>query len=349
MHRQERSETTTRPPEDDPIAGLLRLVGRRENVAPERTARVRTVIHAAWLEDVHRRRQRRRTYLRVGTLAVAALVLLALGITFRDRLAPPTRPAPGKTPAATGIASTGLPSLTVGDSVFAGARLDTRAEGRLALRLAQGPEGGPSVRLDAGTVVYFDSPSSLTLERGTVYIDTGDIDTGDAGTDPSALGRAAVVEVRTGFGVATDIGTQFEVRVTEGALRLRVREGEVRFDDERGATHTAAAGVELTVGAEGEVRRSQVALYGTPWAWIHAVAPRFDLDGRSLSEILDWTARETGWQVRFRDESAVRARLGEVLQGTVPVLRADQAVFQVLPTYGLEARLDDGILWIELF
>lgn len=330
MHRTARSEDVVRSAEGDQIGKLLRLVGPREVIPREREARVKTAIHAVWLEDVHLRRRRRRAIWKTGALAVAALVLLGLGLAYRDRLVSVSGPR-ADVAAATVRSVSGLPAFTVGQVLPAATRIETGATGRLALVL----ESGPSVRLDADTVVELSSASELDLVSGAVYVDTG-----------GSKGDAAAIAIRTAFGTATDVGTRFEVRVEARSVRLRVREGEVRFDRE-GTTHSAAAGVELTVDAAGEVSRGRVALHGAPWTWILDAAPRFELEGRSLAEILEWTSRETGWQVRFRDAGAVEPKLGEVLRGTVPELRADEAVFEVLATYGLDARLDGGTLWIE--
>lgn len=311
-------------PADDPIGRLVRLVGPREGVPAEREQRVRTAVHAAWRGEV-RRRSRRRMVWAIGSLAAAAALVLALGPGLRDRLT--TRPAPLAETVATVETAAGVPGLTAGDGVSRDATLETGDGGSVALRLA----GGAAVRLDARTRLALRSASALALESGALYVDSG----GDGGA----------LEIRTAFGVARDVGTRFEVRVGEASVRLRVREGEVVLEH-GGTTHTADAGVELEAGAEGVTRRV-TAPYGPHWDWVLSAAPPFELDGRTLAEILDWTARETGREVR--PDPAVRTKLREVFVGSLASPRPDAVLDGVLATFGLRARADGGTLWVEPF
>jgi hypothetical protein len=208
------------------------------------------------------------------------------------------------------------------------------AEGQAALRLG----GGSSLRLDAGSLLRLLGPSTVELARGAVYVDSG--------PTPSPGGAVAV---RTRFGVATDVGTQFEVRLLGGepsALRLRVREGEVRLV--RGETsHGAAAGVELTLAADGSVARRTVATHGEAWQWALRAAPPFAIEGRSLAEFLAWTARETGWRIEYSDP-ALAARAGSiVLHGSLGRLTPEEAPGVVLPGAGLSHRVEDGVLVVS--
>lgn len=331
MSLEERAPEEPGPVESDRIGQLLRLVGPRERAPAEREARVRTVAREVWLDTVRLRERRRQRSWRAGTLALAAALLLALGVGYWNRLETAGGLTPADVPAATVQVSSGMPGFATGQVLPGGTHLDTGSRGRMVLALA----GGASVRLDTETLVSLRSPSTLSLDRGAVYVETG------AG--------AAAVEVHTAFGIARDAGTRFEVRVGEGSVRVRVREGEVRFD-RGGETHAAGAGFELEVDAAGEVRRGPVDLYGESWEWVLEASPAFRLEGATLEEILDWTSRETGWKIRYRAgaREAVRPLLREVLHGAGPAgARADEMVFQVLMTYGLEARLEDGTLWVE--
>ena len=61
------------------------------------------------------------------------------------------------------------------------------------------------------------SPSEIELSAGAVYIDTGS--------------ESARFAVRTPLATARDLGTQFEVRLLDDTLRLRVRSGIVELKD----------------------------------------------------------------------------------------------------------------------
>ena len=45
---------------------------------------------------------------------------------------------------------------------------------------------------------------------------------------------------------------------------------------------------------------------GSAWDWADALAPRFELDGRTAREFLDWVALQTGHRLEFASD---RARL----------------------------------------
>jgi ferric-dicitrate binding protein FerR (iron transport regulator) len=208
--------------------------------------------------------------------------------------------------------------------------LETSSQERAAVRL----DSGHALRLDAGTRLRLDTDSVLTLERGAVYIDSQ--------LSPSG----AAVEVRTHLGVATDVGTRFEVRLAESQLRVRVREGLVNVERD-GRTHAASAGIELTLDAAGSVERRSTPVYGPSWQWSVEIAPVFDIEGRSLRELLDWVSRETGWRLRFTNPAVASGVATVSLSGSVAGLTPTEALATVLPTSGLSHRVVDGVLIIE--
>ena len=77
-----------------------------------------------------------------------------------------------------------------------------------------------------------------------------------------------------------------------------------------------------------------------------ACAP-VDLDGRSLREFLDWIAGENGWQLRFAD-AAVESQAQTTMHGSIEGLTPEEAFAAVLPTAGVEHRLENGVLLIRL-
>jgi ferric-dicitrate binding protein FerR (iron transport regulator) len=193
-------------------------------------------------------------------------------------------------------------------------------EDPLALRL----EGGASLRLDVDSNVRLVSTSVIELRRGAVYLDS-------EGT--------GTVAVHTPFGTVMEVGTQFEVRLLESAVRVRVREGAVRV-----ASHRAEAGTELILQADGSVTRSRIAPYGPPWSWVVKAAPPIRIEGLTLAEVLKRVNRETGWTVRYEDPGLATSAGEIVVHGNVEPLAPDQALEVVLPGAGLEQRVGDGVL-----
>jgi len=190
------------------------------------------------------------------------------------------------------------------------------------------------VRLDSETRVRLLSGPVLQLDRGAVYIDS----------DPGRPRRAAV-EINTPMGLVRDVGTQFEVRLENTELRVSVREGLATLV-RAGQTFTAPAGSRLLVRAGGQVETSAAPSQGPDWDWVLAIAPPFDLEGRTLAQYLDWITRETGWRVDFADPAIARNASTIVLHGSIAGLRPDETPMAVLPTCGLSHRLTDGTLTI---
>src|SRR5262249_34172922 len=101
--------------------------------------------------------------------------------------------------------------LSPDDRLRTGEWVETGAAARAALRLSD----GTSARLDTGSRARPLSATVIELAYGALYLDTG--------RDAKGL------EVRTPLGTVHDIGTQFEVRLRDASLRVRVRTGIVEL------------------------------------------------------------------------------------------------------------------------
>jgi ferric-dicitrate binding protein FerR (iron transport regulator) len=310
---------------DDALVQLLRAAGRRDPVPAERTARVKAHVRAHWQGTVRRQKWQRRG---LAGLGLAAAVALAFATWQRSRLEAPivavlersegavwfTQRAPGERPSAL-RAQTGI---------------ETGDAGRAALRL----KGGASLRIDVLSRARLVSETEIHLERGAVYLDTG------GRTD------AASLVVRTALGVARDVGTQFEVRVSGPGVRLRVREGLVHLESD-GPAHTARPGDELRLAPGGSVVRAAVPLQGAEWEWTQAIAPAFVLEGHSLRGFLDWYSRETQLAVdATRVPEGVRFD-AILVHGSLDGLTPSEALAAVLPTCGLTHRQEGATLVLE--
>jgi len=338
--------------DDHEVGALLDTAGSRPEIPREDLDAITTAARAAWrrqVEEVARRRAlRTRTTVRAAA-GVAALLVAALGALWWWSGSRSGGPGPviAHVEAVSGSvrfdpAGGGATEVAEGLPLGPGAEIETaatgEAPGRLSLRLA----GGATVRMDAGTRLRIASANALELRRGAVYLDTGTVDAS------SALG-AGRIEVRSPVGTASDVGTRFAVRLLEpraSALRVRVRDGAVLVA-RRGVSYRADAGDELVLHGDGTVERRSAPAWGDDWSWVLAAAPRFDLEGRALTELLDWVARETGWSVRFEDERLATSAEEITLHGSLGDLRPDQAPFAVLPGAGLEGELDGGTLIIR--
>lgn len=334
--------------EEEEVRRLLESAGPRSEIPPDDLAQIKRAFRAEWQQYVHQRQARRfSTWNERRVLALAAMLLMAaVGIVWwlRRPDVPGVLPRVARVESVTGVVTARNPftedgtrpvQLTAGMEVFRETEIQTAgagpgAPGHAALRLA----GGVSLRLDAGSQVRLVDGSTVDLDRGAVYLDSG--------------GQPGLVLVRTRLGLVQDIGTQFEVRLLEAgsALRVRVREGEVRIE-KGGAAYPAVAGVELTLRADGTVMRQQVAGHGSPWSWVLAAAPPLEIEGKTLQEVLDRVARETGWTIRYADEDLAASAGSIVVHGTIGHLTPDQALDVVLPGAGLRYEVVEGVLVIS--
>lgn len=334
-----------RPQDDESVGSLLRLVNPRPTLSTEQTARLKSAVRPHWQRQVGAGRIRRRMVWGGGLLAAAAALLLVVGLQPRNVGSPARDDRPevfnstfAHLEKATGPVTlrsgerSGVP-LTVGDVVPTGGVVET-AKGRAALRLASGLslrlDRTSSVRLVSGTV----SGTVVELTRGRLYIDS----------EGAPMGES-VIEVRTPFGRVQDIGTQFEVRLGDASLRLRVREGRVRLIQEE-ETREAGAGEELRIAADGVSQRPMV-VYGAPWAWVQEVASAPSFEGQTLDVFLAWVVRESGWRLLYAEESLAASAPTTVLHGPVEGMPPQRALEVALQATDLSHRLEDGVLIIE--
>ncbi len=319
------------------VERLLTAAGPGPEIPEGGADRIKAAIRTPWHNEVAvAARQRRRLW--AGGLAAAAAVIIAVvGLSGLRRASLPV----GSDVITLVVADGGLEVTPPGSSVSFlgpddrgaiipdGSLVRTRAGHRAALLLT----GGQSLRLDDDTVVRLDSELSISLDSGAVYISS---------TDGSGPG----VEVRTALGTATEIGTQFEVRLEHGTLDVRVREGLVSLT--RGAEdYQINHGISFSVDAEGTVTTASITAWDPAWAWTQGIAPAFAIEGRSALAYLDWVSAETGLSVRFADAEVERIAATTLLHGTIEGLAPAETPAAVLPTCGLTAVEDTGALVVR--
>ncbi len=318
--------------DEDHTVRLLRLAGARPSVPDARAARVRAAVHHQW-ELGHRRRTiRRRLLTATAVLATAAAVVAIVGRATRIDQAP--TPADqvavveridGNPRRSSDMANSGATrGLSPRDVVRAGEWIDTDANGRVALRFSD----GTSMRLDRGSRARMLSASVIELSSGAVYLDTDR--------------TSGQFEVRTAVATARDVGTQFEVRLIDTALRLRVRTGVVELRDGPRSV-SGRGGTEITFSAAAAVSRP-IAPHGPEWDWTASMAPPLEIEGLALSVFLERTAREHGWELRYADAALAKEASGIILHGSVNGLPPREALAIAITTSGLNHQLENGEL-----
>jgi len=305
---------------DELVARLMSLAGPRADIPSGTEARVRDKVESEWLRATAGRRHRRRA---VPLALAASVVLVAVAIGFRSQeITPPA--AVGSFARVVGEAG----GYAAGDTVYRGDIVDSADGLSFVLR------DTTSIRLDGNSSLRVDDGDEFTLLSGRVYVDTGD-----------AIYRDRPITIRTGLGSVTDVGTQFAVALQAAELQVAVREGRVDIataDDTVGAD----AGTRVVVAAGTLPVAETISPADADWDWAEALAPAFDLDGRSLLDFLKWVARETGMDLEFADEADRRAAMAEIMSGSIDDLTPMEALVSVMPTTSFDYVIDGDAISI---
>ncbi|HZF16171.1 MAG TPA: FecR family protein [Steroidobacteraceae bacterium] len=313
----------------DPLAEIVRAGGRRPTPPPDDYDQVLAAATASWQKAVSARRRRQW----IGALAASA-VLCAVGLAvFHFR---PIAMETARTAATTlvrGQLAVQAPGtfdwhpLQAGAAIDNGARLRANGPGGASLSLG----AGGLLRLRESTEVAVSAGAHLQLFDGSAYVDSGS----------RPPGQPIVVE--TGLGTVRDIGTVFEVRASAGALRVRVREGQVVVDAPgRDESFESQAGQELQIGSDGTTRRSDIATAGPEWAWAEALADAPVVDGKSLLGFLEWVSHESGRALEFQYAGDRQQAAAVRLHGSVPNLRPLDALDLMLAATDFDYTLSDA-------
>jgi len=167
--------------ENDSIATLIRLAGRRPGVDAERTARVRAAVADEWRAAVHRRR-----WTQLGVAAAIAVTIIGSVMLIRPRTQPM---AP----------------------VVAARQLTTPRDATTSVDW-----NGATLRLDRDTHLRFDSTHAATLLRGAIYY--ANDHAGETVTIHTPFGDVRDVGTRFELRLIAD---SLRVRVRDGAVIVR--------------------------------------------------------------------------------------------------------------------------------
>lgn len=332
-----------RPGDMDTVATLIRAAGRRAEPPLESYERVLGAATAVWRAKVRRRSQWRVS----AAIAAALLLVISSALLIHDRPPPPAGLL-GSTDRIIGTVemqanATGAWSTLRDEKhdVPIGSRIRTLAGSRAGLIL----QNGISVRLADATDIVLESGSRLRLLAGRMYLDTGESDDVDAAGGSPGGGQR--IEVITPVGVASDLGTQFEVLYRDNTYRLRVREGHVRLRRTSGEIDSAP-GEQLIIDAGGTIERARIPPQDAEWQWVQFVAPAPSIDAQPVTVLLAWVSRETGRPVRFDTPEIERRAARTILHGNIRHLAPLEALSTMLATTDLEhVLLEDGAILIR--
>jgi ferric-dicitrate binding protein FerR (iron transport regulator) len=321
------------PESDRSIERLIKLAGERDMPSPEAMERARNEARQSFQHMLEQRpaAPSRRRVLAVRWFAVAATLAAVVSYFSLQR--------PGQTPPArvanfatlqgelTLLESSREIPAQVGSPVHAGNTLTTR-DGRVALTLGD----ALSLRVDRHTRLRFDGRERITLMDGSLYVDSGGVNTVPA------------LRIDTPAGAVQHVGTQFQVTVAGDTTRVRVREGRVFLTRETGVATDIASGDELSIQGRDLQWRRGLASFGPEWEWSASIATPLDIENRPLSEFLAWITREHGWQLRHAD-ATLQQRTYEIrLHGSLKQLDAAAMLERVSMVTGVPLSAHDGVL-----
>jgi ferric-dicitrate binding protein FerR (iron transport regulator) len=311
---------------NDALAALVRAAGPRPMPRPEEMARARDRVHTEWRASVASQRRGRWRW-----LAAAAGVVLAVGIGFSLWMRPDltlevavARRVSGDVQLSRGGGAR-LETLRAGAALSVGAEVSTSAAGRALLSLSDGVE----VRIDRQSRVLVDSPRSLRLLAGALYVDTR-----------SSSEGARALEILTNAGVIRHVGTRFEVRVADGDMRVRVRDGTALFTGTDHAVLLIASGQQLVV-ADGEASLATgPGAADAAWEWTAAISPMFDIEGRSLYDSVEWLGHEAGLRIVYANDAVLERAKAVRVHGNIEGLATREALVTVLTGSGFQFDLE---------
>ena len=315
----DRSKFLAENADEDATARLLHLAGPRVTAPADRAERVRSTVHSAWQTRTRHRANRRRGLLAIAWLGATASVAIIGSGALVERTTLPLGD-----PVAVVEQIDGSLQIRPEHTVRIGEWVETGRDSRLALRFGD----AVSVRLDIRSRVRALSPNAIELTAGAVYVDT-ELEHGG-------------FEVRTPLATARDLGTQFEVRLIDASLRLRVRTGVVRLSD-RTRSISGNPGTEIMLSAS-EASSRQIAVHGPEWEWTARLSPPLATQGMSLATFLARMAREQGWTVEYSDAEMSRRAARTILHGSLGGVAPLEAVEVAIVTSGLRHRFDNGSL-----
>ena len=217
-----------------------------------------------------------------------------------------------------------------GSRLISGSSITTMASGSATVLL---PTIG-NLRLDSNSQVTFNDANRLLLQSGRIYFES------------SKKAKHSQIEITTQHGTIKNTGTQFEVQSQSNALSIRVREGSINFNSNYGS-QTLQSGYQLTTLPSGSSQTNTIDANDSSWKWIHALAPQFELEGKSLHQYLLWVSREYALKIEFARDTEQKSR-NILLHGDIESLDLEQALKVVFSATRLKYELNGKTLIVNV-
>lgn len=322
---------------DDPLLRLLQRSGRRELPPDDVTRQVYEHAWGVWQAAVRRRR-----WWNSGWKIAASLVLaVVVSLWWRaNSVAPEFALLEAGTDVQVFGARRTLPWEATDSRLRVGGAIVT---GSVGARIRRGD--GLGMLLGSDTRLRVASMTSIVLEYGRIYVDTG----------PDSAAVQPLV-VSTVYGSVGHVGTQFQVDLSHGEFALAVREGRVVMTTpgsaKQGTAKTARqltleSGQALQIDRAGRAHRLQLGPFDAGWLWADALARPISIDGRSLDAVLAEVAARSGLSLSYASDAAASQAHRVVLHGPDLLLSPRIALDAALAGTRLAFVIQDRALVIQ--
>ncbi|MEQ9450227.1 MAG: FecR family protein [Pseudomonadales bacterium] len=312
MHNDQIDESTE---SERRIQAIIKSAGARPKPDPFRKNADKARLRQVWTEEVRNNRRLKLWKMSVPVgLAAAVLLAVSLGL-----------------PQLGGMdESLGEILLTQGEVTHTSVEVDNQSNFlRTGDLLASKSNSSATIRLKDETIVQLAPHTQITLrDASDVWLHKGKIFVDSPGIESH-------VTIRSSWGEIRDVGTQFEVSLSEDSLELAMREGiaEIRLE---GNVHTPIVArssereADLVLVESGnKITRTSLKRTAQRWDWTRSGAPDYPGGEYDLASIVKWAARQTGRDISYGSSLAV-------LQ-----LKNERVVWPPVQVQGLEAQLTE--------
>ncbi|MBL4681480.1 MAG: FecR domain-containing protein [Pseudomonadales bacterium] len=310
------------------IAELLQKVGARADPPTELTSEIKANVKLAWQDEVAMqalktnslKRSSLKRKIGMTLFAIAASLFIAVGMNMSDS------PLNQAETIATVTKSVNQVEYkiesgewqNIGQTLIAASyKIRTGSNSYTSLRL----QNGMDVRVGEDTEIEIVNLDTIFLSTGTLYVDS----------NSTVSGSETDISIRTPFGQAVDIGTQFLVQVTPQQWRVQVRDGKVEMKDDN-EVFLLESGYRLEISESDTVTKSPIESHDDSWQWIKNVSAPFQLEGATLDHYLEWISKESGKKIKYRSESAHEAASKTILHGSATNLASMDTLSNIIST-----------------
>ncbi len=327
------SQSKDATPSNDNVGRLIRYAGAREEVGAERAAKAHARVLEHWQQETAGRTTAKRRRQVTWYAAAAGFAIVAIAATWLLSSVIQPSVVPFATVVTTsGKAYLGDVPLSAGDRIDVSIAVRTFAGGHVVFTM----ENGHEVRLDENTTMTARAVDRFALERGAVFV-------------RSQAGSSASVFIETPFGTATDLGTQFIVRLARRSIIVGVREGLVQLEKSKTDRVNVEDGNLYVLSDDGLSQFRQITADDDIWDWVDATPTPFELEGATLASYLAWYANEIGASIEWMDDESERRAAGIVLSGSLDGATLKEGLDEVRRIAPFDLELTESTLRVKVY